>query len=111
EFDEAHDRLQARRRTYWETLLLDEDPAPLPDATTTAAALAEAATERFARVFPPESEEAARFVARVRCLDQWMPELALPRLDDAALQQLLPTIALGRRSLDDLRHAPWLMHL
>lgn len=111
EFEESQDRLQARRRVYWDTLVLEEAPAPLPAAEVTAEALACAAAERFDRVFPPDSEEAAEFVARVRSLQQWMPELELPLLDDAALKAMLPVVAYGCRSLADLRRAPWLMHL
>jgi ATP-dependent helicase HrpB len=111
EYDEAQDRLQARRRTYWETLLLEEATAALPDTETTARALATAASERFDRVYPPESEDAAEFIERVRSLAQWMPNLGLPPLDDAALREMLPTIAIGCRSLAELRRAPWLMHL
>jgi ATP-dependent helicase HrpB len=111
EYDEAQDRLQARRRLYWDTLLLEESTASLPDAETTARALALAASQRFDRVYPPESEEAAEFVERVRSLAQWMPSLNLPSLDEAAIRELLPTVAYGCRSLADLRRAPWLMHL
>jgi ATP-dependent helicase HrpB len=111
EYDAAQDRLQARRRTYWETLLLDETTAGLPSDDSPSNALAAAAIEHWDRVFPPESEEAADFILRVRCLREWMPELTLPALDDSALQALLPTIAHGCRSLAELRRAPWLMHL
>jgi ATP-dependent helicase HrpB len=45
---------------------------------------------------------------RVQCLAQWMPELKLPVLDDDALRRLLPQLAAGRRSLEELRSAPWL---
>ena len=31
EFDAASGRVIARRRVYWEDLLLEESPAPLPD--------------------------------------------------------------------------------
>jgi ATP-dependent helicase HrpB len=37
-----------------------------------------------------------------------MPELGLPPLDDEQLRELLPQLAAGRRSLDELRAAPWL---
>lgn len=111
EFDEAQDRLQARRRTYWDNLVLDETTATLPSDQSTADALAAAAKGRWERVFPPENEEAASFIERARCLAAWMPELGLPSLSDEAIQELLPTLAHGCRSLADVRRAPWLMHL
>jgi ATP-dependent helicase HrpB len=37
-----------------------------------------------------------------------MPELALPSFDEDQLRELLPALASGRRTLADLRRAPWL---
>jgi ATP-dependent helicase HrpB len=37
-----------------------------------------------------------------------MPELRLPTLDDEQLRGLLPQLVAGRRSLVELRQAPWL---
>lgn len=108
EYDEQQDRLQARRRTAWEGLVLEEVTAPLPRDEATTEALAEAAAARWDRVFPPEDEDAAGLITRVRCLGEWMPELGLPALDDARLQALVPTIASGCRSLTELRKKPWL---
>lgn len=111
DYDEAHDRLQARRRTYWETLLLEEVPAALPDPQATAAALASIARERWERVFALLSDETLNFIERVRALAHWMPELALPVLDDAALQELLPLVGYNCRSLAELARGPWLMYV
>lgn len=111
EYDEQQDRLQARRRTSWEGLVLEESTAPLPDAEAAAQALAEAAAERFERVYPPEDDEVAAFVERARSLAAWMPELELPTLDEGQLKALLPLVAYGCRSLAEVRRGPWLMHL
>jgi ATP-dependent helicase HrpB len=70
--------------------------------------LAEAASTRLALVLPADNPDVAGFRARVGCLRQWMPELALPALDNDALRSLLPQLAAGRRSLAELRSAPWL---
>ncbi len=37
-----------------------------------------------------------------------MPELDLPRLDDDSIRAKLPTLALGKRSMDELRKAQWI---
>jgi ATP-dependent helicase HrpB len=111
EFDAASGRVIARRRIYWEDLLLEESPAALPDGDEAAAVLAAAAAESLDAVFPWDDAETADYVNRVRCLAQWMPELELPAFDTAALQAVLPRVCHGCRSLDELRKAPWLAHL
>jgi ATP-dependent helicase HrpB len=97
-----------RRRTYFDDLILDEVNIPAPQGEETARHLAEAAWRDWPRVFPADEAEVASFLARVRSLAAWMPELALPQFDDAELQQVLGELCRSRRSFDDLRKAPWL---
>ncbi len=111
EFDDSTGRMIARRRISWEDLLLEESPASLPDDGKTAAILAAAAAERFDEVFPWDDADTAAYVNRVRCLAAWMPDLQLPALDVESLKAILPEVCRGRRSLDELRRAPWLGHL
>ncbi len=111
EFDAASGRVIARRRVYWEDLLLEETPAALPDSDEVAAILAVAAAESLDAVFPWDNTETADYLNRVRCLAQWMPELELPAFDAAGLRAILPDVCQGCRSLDELRKAPWLAHL
>src|SRR5205814_3046643 len=66
------------------------------------------AADRLDRSFPGDDPAIGSFRARVQCLAAWMPELSLPPLDDAALRGLLPQLAIGRRSLEELRRGPWL---
>lgn len=107
-FDESSGRVQARRRVAWDDLVLEESPAPLPEDDSVARMLAEAAATHWDDVRPKDDSPAARFLARVRSLREWLPELNLAPFDDAQLQSLLPSLCLGRRSLADLRNAPWL---
>ena len=107
-FDEPSRRVQARRRVTWDDLILEESPAPLPDDDSVAKMLAEAAATHWDEVLPKDDSPAAQFLARVRCLRDWLPELNLIPFDDAQLQSLLPSLCLGRRSLAELRSAPWL---
>jgi ATP-dependent helicase HrpB len=111
EFDATSGRVIARHRVYWEDLLLEESPAPLPDGDDVAAILAAAASESLSAVFPWDDAETADYVNRVRSLAQWMPELELPAFDAAGLQAILPKVCHGCRSLDELRKASWLAHL
>ncbi len=107
-FDERTERVVALKRTLFDDLALDEVQAALPSDGEPARVLAEAATKRFERVWPKDDKDLERFVARVRCLAQWMPDLELPSFDEAALAAVLPELCEGRRSFEELRRAPWL---
>ncbi len=109
-FDPERERVAAWRRTRYEDLLLDEREVPPPDAESAAGLLA-AAAARLRAALPLDDPEIAAFLARTRCLADWMPELALPRLDDEAIAALLPELARGRRSFAELRRAPLLEQL
>lgn len=109
EFDESQGKLFARRRVLWDTLVLEESPAALPTGEALTTALSELAIRHWDQAFPHDEPSVAGFVARVRNLNTWMPNLGLPPLDDAQLQSLLPIVAAGRRSLDEVRRGPWLM--
>ncbi len=107
-FDEPTQRVQARRQVCWEDLVLEESPAALPQGDSVARMLAEAAWQHWDRIRPQDDSPARRFVTRIRCLHEWMPDLELPVFDDAQWQSLLPSVCSGRRSLAELADAPWL---
>ena len=107
-FDESRDRVAAWRRTRYEDLIIAEAEIPPPDAAETARVLAAAAAERLDRALPLDDPEVAAFLARVRSLADWIPELDLPRFTDGELRDLLPALAAGRKSLAELRRAPLL---
>jgi len=111
EFEAASGRVIARRRVYWEDLLLEESPAALPEGDEVARILAAAAAQSLDAVFPWDDAETAGYLNRVRCLAEWMPELDLPVFDAAGLQAILPQVCHGCRSLDELQKAPWRAHL
>ena len=106
-FDEAVGKVAARKRTAWNGLVLDESQAALPAEDLVAPILAQAAAEHFDRVFPSGDEELQSLIGRIRCLGQWMPQLELPLLDESQIRSLLPQLCYGRRSLSDVRAAPW----
>ena len=108
EFDESRDRVAAWKRTRYEDLIISEAEVPPPDAAETARVLAAAAAERLGRALPLDDPEVAAFLARVRSLADWMPELALPRFTEDELRALLPALAAGRKSFAELRRAPLL---
>jgi ATP-dependent helicase HrpB len=107
-FDEATERVTARRCVRYEDLLLEEAEAPLPDEEETARALASAASDRLDRVVPSDDSPAGLYRLRARCLREWVPELGLPAFDTADLRETLTWLCRGCRSFGDLRRADWL---
>jgi ATP-dependent RNA helicase HrpB len=101
-FDERSGRVVALRRTLFEDLVLEEVETGELDDELAARALAEFAARDLARYLPLAEPETAQFLARVRSLRAWLPELELPAFEDAELAAMLPEHALGARSLAEL---------
>jgi ATP-dependent helicase HrpB len=104
-------QVEARRRTLWMDLVIDETPVPIADPAAAAALLAREAATVLDRVLPAADSAAGSFLARARWLAGALPDLTLPSLDDTTLAGLLPGICTGLRALDDVRQADWLSHL
>lgn len=107
-FDEPSERMLARKRVYYDDLLLEESDAALPKSDEVAQRLAEAAYSRVSRVLPEADSAAGSFFLRLRWLREWMPELNLPPFDDDTLRELLPWACAGCRSFAEVRRADWL---
>jgi ATP-dependent helicase HrpB len=108
EFDESRERVAAWKRTRYDDLVIAEAEVPAPDAAETGRVLAAAAADRLDRALSLHDPEVAGFLARVRSLADWCPELNLPRFTDAEIRDLLPALAAGRKSFAELRRAPLL---
>jgi ATP-dependent helicase HrpB len=108
EWDSERERVTAWKRTRFEDLVISDAEIPPPDAGEAARVLAEAAGERLDRALALDDPEVASWLARLRSLALWMPELKLPAFDEDALRDLLPALAAGRKSFADLRRAPLL---
>ncbi|HYH46501.1 MAG TPA: ATP-dependent helicase HrpB [Thermoanaerobaculia bacterium] len=105
-FDPQRERVIAWKRTRYEDLVIAEAEVPVPANEATAQALAAAAAEHLDHALPLDDPAVAAFLARVRSLAHWRPELALPAFDEPEIRALLPALAAGRRSFADLRRAP-----
>ncbi|HEV2855446.1 MAG TPA: ATP-dependent helicase HrpB [Thermoanaerobaculia bacterium] len=105
EFDAERERVAAWRRTRYEDLVIAEAEVPAPDADETERVLVQAAADRLDRALALDDPEVVSFLARVRCLADWMPELGLPRFGEEEIRELLPALAAGRRSFAELRRA------
>ncbi len=105
-FDATRKTVIAMKRTLYGDLVLDEAQTAPSDSEEVERVLAEAAARDLAAALSLEEEETARFLLRLRCLRTWMPELALPELDQAEIEALLPELCAGARSFADLRKLP-----
>ncbi len=101
----------ARRRRYFDDLLLNEAPIACPSGGPVADLLFQHARIDWASILPGQDSETARFIERVRFLSAAVPDHALPPLDEAALLAVLQTLCETRTSFGELRAAPWLDHL
>ncbi len=104
-WDEQNRALISRRETRYELIVLDSKPAGKPDPEQAAQALSDAVAN-YGLASLPWSEALQQWRARVICLRQWMPELKLPDLSDAALldtrNDWLKPAFLGKARLDAL---------
>jgi ATP-dependent helicase HrpB len=107
-FNPTRGQVEARARTYWDDLLIEETPVPIIDTSAAAELLAEHARHQLDRLLPAANSPAGRFLARIQWLAGALPDLGLRALDVAQLQELLPKICHGLRSLDELRAVDWL---
>lgn len=109
-----HPSLQAvvaRRRRYYDDLLLYEAPIECQPSAAVAELLLQQAAADLASVLPVKDQEVSRFIARVRFLCDSVPDANLAPLDDAALREVLQTLCQSRTSFAELRAAPWLDYL
>ncbi|MFM7206494.1 MAG: ATP-dependent helicase HrpB [Planctomycetaceae bacterium] len=110
-FHPSRRQVEARLRTAWLDLVIDETPTAIRDEVAAAALLAREAAVAFDRVAPAADSAAGMFLARVRWLAAALPDLHIPAVDDAAVRAMLPDLCAGLRALDEVRTADWLSRL
>jgi ATP-dependent helicase HrpB len=110
-FSPSRRQVEARLRTSWLDLVIDETPAAIRDHSAAAGILAREAAAQLDRVAPGPETAAGGFMARCRWLAGTAPDLDLPAIDDAILVGLLPELCHGLRSLDEVKEADWLGRL
>ena len=108
EFNSHSEKIEAKRLVRFEDLLLDSTSILVPDDESTARVLADAALANPIRVLPAADSPTGQYLARVRCLRGWMPDLALPAFEENDLRELLTSLCVGCRSFEELRRADWL---
>ena len=97
--------LVARREKYFDQILLESKPAGRADPDKAAQALCDAVGELGLEALS-WTESLKQWRERVRCLRQWLPELALPDFSDASLlsrrEQWLKPALQGKTRIDGL---------
>lgn len=106
-FDDEREKVRGVRRLFYEDLPLEESELTHFDRQEASKLLEAAAAEGMERALAVD-EPAAAFLARVRSLRAWMPELDLPAFDSKEMKTLLPAICCGRTSFAELRRIPLL---
>lgn len=106
-YDANTDRVNGWKITSWNDLILDQRPTGNIDQNIRAAALVQAAKANLDRAMPSPESASGMFLLRLRCLQQWMPELNLPTMSPEVIEELLTWLAPGCRSLAELREADW----
>lgn len=104
EFDATRSRIVGVRRTRYGDLVLDEVSTNVPEEVDASALLAEHAAQDLDRALQLD-DEALNYLARIRCLREWLPQLDLPDLGADPRAALLPRLCVGCLSFDDLRRA------
>ena len=107
-FHPSQKQVVARRQITWLDLVLNETPTAIVDSEKCAAILLQAAIRNWEQAFPIDDERVNGLVERVNCLRSWLPDLGLPELGEAFLQDLAKDLCHNRRSLSELREAPWM---
>jgi ATP-dependent helicase HrpB len=106
-FAPARRQVEARRRTLWLDLVIDETPVAITDLERAAAVLATEARRELGRWLPTAESAAGSLLARARWLAVTVPDLGLPPLDEATLGAMLERTCLGLRGLDEIPGADW----
>jgi ATP-dependent helicase HrpB len=107
-FNPTKGQVEARLRTYWIDLMLEETPVAISDWSAAAKLLAQHARQQLDRLLPADDTDAGSILARARWLAATMPELELPALDQQDLEGMLTDLCHGKRSLEEVRAAEWL---
>ncbi len=107
-FHPSQKQVVARRQVRWLDLVLNETPTAISNSEQCAAILYQVAIKNWEQAFPVDDERVQGLVDRVNCLRQWLPSLELPELGGTFLQDIALELCKNRRSLNELREAPWI---
>ncbi|MFT5527460.1 MAG: ATP-dependent helicase HrpB [Pirellulaceae bacterium] len=106
-FNPSRQQVEARRRRYWNDLVLSEQTAPISDEQQCREILFTEACKQLSSVMPDDKSNFQDWITRLECLRTWAPELDLPR-DEQLLTEILRELCPNKRSFAELKTGPWL---
>ncbi len=106
-FHPTQKSVQARRRKYWRDLVLSEVSVAATDQEQVEALLHEQVLSNWEQVFPADDSSVGNFLARVAFVRSAFPEDHWPEISVTQLQEVARQLCHGRRSLDEVKRAPW----
>ncbi|WP_437187668.1 ATP-dependent helicase HrpB [Planctomicrobium sp. SH668] len=110
-FHPTQKQVVARRREYFDDLVLAESPVSLPDGDGPAIVLFDEASRAWDQVFPVQDPAIQGYLQRIQALSSWMPELELPAFEEEDRLAILRRLCASCRSFSDLKKADWLSEL
>ncbi|MBI5506641.1 MAG: ATP-dependent helicase HrpB [Deltaproteobacteria bacterium] len=102
-FDAGAERVVAAQRTCYRDLVLEERPLPGVDRVEAGLVLAEHAAANPTRALALDTDDVRSFLARLRSLARWMPELELPTFDETSIADVARELARQRVSFEEMR--------
>lgn len=107
-FNPTRKQVEARRRRYWNDLMLSEQTATISDDQQCRELLFNEASKQLSSVLPADKSAFHGWLTRINCLRSWAPDLELPLCDNKLLKELLYELCPHKRSFAELKTAPWL---
>ena len=110
-FLKSSEAVVARRRSYFQDLMLDESPIECLPSPQVADLLFQNALQHLDRFLPGDHKEAAALIGRVRFLTKHLANNPLPTLTAQDLSAILHQVCQGCTSFSELKKAAWYDHL
>lgn len=103
EFDSQRSKVVAFKRTRFLDLVIEENITALSSDIDTGGALAQGLLQQGIDIGALVDEETRQYLARIKCLQDSMPELDLPQLSSEPWLEFLPEWCSELTSLDELK--------
>ena len=110
-FHSSRQSVVARRRVYFDDLLLSDSPTQCESSEEVDELLFQNARSNLDSVMPTDHDGFSSFVQRAGFLSEHLSSSEFPTFDDQLLIDVLKELCSGRISFQQLRDAPWLDHL